>query len=382
MKQGTRLSRLYHRLCCFTLFFIAASASFNGFYTKYHFFDYGPQAVVPLSLPAMVDGTGFRPFVYRQMLPTAADWIDSATPAPAKSWLYNLKLDDQKLPNVIFDSPVARTETYFFRYLIVYLATFLFAFLAVYAMHLLCNEMDMNPVAAVFAPVVFILLLPYIQSHGGFDYDFVELAFMAFAAWAALKFDWWWIIPLAALGTWNKESFLFFIPTLYPIIRQRSSQLSAAIGIGVLCLVSGSVYSPIHARFSQNPGYTAAFGLPLQIRFLLHPARWIFGHPPFDVTYGLLLVPACSLVPMALLVWTVLRGWRHLPQVIQRHGKIAAAINIPLYLLLGNPGELRGLSLLYVTFMLLLSVNLTEWIKGLSGGQIRHAAGGPLLSRS
>jgi hypothetical protein len=366
MKQRHRIFTSYDHVCCFVLFFMAASASFNGFYSKFHFYDYGAQTIPPLGLAAMVDGTGFRPFVYRQMLPTAADWLDSATPASVKGWLYNFQLGNQRFPDAIFDSALARSQTYFFRYLIVYFATFLFALLAVYAMHWLCRRMDMNPVAAVLAPVVVMLLIPFIQCKGGFYYDFPEVAFMALAAWAAFEFEWWWLIPLAALGTWNKESFLFLIPTLYPIFRQRSSRLSSVIGTGVLCLVSAAVYYPIHTRFAHNAGGTALLGLPQQIRFFLHPGFWILGDPLFDKTYGLLLLPIYTILPMALLAWTALRGWRSLPPVIQRHGKIAAAINIPLYLLLGNPGELRNLSLLYITFLLLLLVNLTKWIDGLS----------------
>jgi hypothetical protein len=366
MKQGIRVFTLYDHVCCFILFLTASAASFNGFYTKYHFFDYGAQAVAPLGLPAMLDGTGLRPFVYRQMLPTAANWIDGSTPESLKTWLYNANVGDSSFPDAMFDSTVARSQTYFFRYLIVYVATFLFALLAVYAMHWTCTALDVHPVAALCTPVAFILLLPYIQCKGGFFYDFPELAFFALAVCAALKLKWWWLIPLVALGTWNKESFLLFVPTLYPFFRQRTSQLNAAIGTGALCLVCTAVYYPIHLRFAHNPGGTVLVGLLHQIQFFLHPRLWLLGDPPFEKTYGLLLLPAYTVVPVALLVWTVLRGWHRLPPMIQWHAKIAAAINIPLYLLFGNPGELRNLSFLYVTLLLLMAVNLTQWIANIS----------------
>ena len=336
MNPEIRSSKLYYRVCLFLLFFVTASATFNGFYAKYHFYDWSTWTIAPLRLDAMLDGTGFRPFIYRQMLPTAANWIDGATPEAVKTWLFNAQLRDRRLPDEMFDSPIARDRVYFFRYLVVYFATFLFALLAVYAMHMVCRALDLNPIAAVFAPVVFILLLPYFQSKGGFFYDYPELALMALAVWAALKFDWFWILPIAALGTWNKESFLLFIPALYPILRQRTSRNSALMGTGVLCLVSAAVYVPINFRFARNPGGIVGFGLTQQIHFLLHPSLWIFGDPPLDKTYGLLLLPAYTLLPMALLIWTAWRGWRYLPPVMRRHGKIAAAINLPLYLLFGN----------------------------------------------
>jgi hypothetical protein len=56
---------------------------------------------------------------------------------------------------------------------------------------------------------------------------------------------------------------------------------------------------------------------------------------------------------------------------MRRHGKFAAAINLPLYFLFGNPGELRALSMLYVTFLLLIAVNFIEWIRrGRSGDRV------------
>jgi hypothetical protein len=43
------------------------------------------------------------------------------------------------------------TSVYFFRYLILYVATFLSTFLAVYAMYLVCKALEMPAPAAVLA---------------------------------------------------------------------------------------------------------------------------------------------------------------------------------------------------------------------------------------
>ena len=203
-------------------------------------------------------------------------------------------------------------------------------------------------------------MFPYIQSEGGFFYDYPELAFFALAAWAALKFDWWTIIPLAALGAWNKETFLLFIPALYPFIRQRSSRLGAWFGIAVLSLVSIAVYLPIHSQFAHNPGGALEMHWRDQLNYFLDLRNLLFG---LEKTYGVYTLRALSLGPMALLTWTVLRGWRRLPLLARQHAQIAAAINIPLYFVFCWPGELRNLSMLYVTFLLLLAVNLKDWVR-------------------
>jgi hypothetical protein len=63
-----------------------------------------------------------------------------------------------------------------------------------------------------------------------------------------------------------------------------------------------------------------------------------------------------------LLIWVVWRSWRLLPGWLKLHAKIAAVINIPLYLLFCQPGEFRDLSLLFISFLLVLAFSLQEWM--------------------
>jgi hypothetical protein len=367
--RGRRLSRWYNRVCCFILFFAAASASFYGFYEKWHFREAGLRFTIKhdLDFQHMLEGTADRPYVYRQMLPTIANWIDQAAPESLKTKLYRLKpprADDLQLPDLLFDSAVGKDSIYFFRYLVVYGATFLFALLAVYAMHMVCKSAGLSEAASVLSPIAFILLFPYVQSFGGYFYDFPELAFFALAAWFALRFNWWSILPVAALGTWNKESFLLFIPTLYPILRQRYSRFKALLGVGALGLVCIAVYLPQRLRFAHNPGGTVETHWRGQMAFFFsHPGHWFYRGTVLENTYGILLPPVLSLLPVALIIWTTWRGWRILPQPIQRHAQIAAAINFPLFLAFCEPGELRDLSLLYVAFLLLLAANIESWLQ-------------------
>ena len=365
-------ARIYYRACCFVLFLVAASVSFNGYYQKWHF----AEADVPgdhsrAAFEAMVDGTAYRPYVYRQLVPAAANWIDGLVPEAAKSRLFALQgSGEDAFLYTISNSPTANDPKYFFRYLTMYILTFLFTQLAVCAMYLVCRAVEMPPVAAVFAPVIVILLLPYIMSNGGFFYDYVELAFLMLAVWMALKFEWWWLFPVAALGTWNKESFLLIVLTLYPLFRLRHSRLGALVGVSVLCCVCLAVYYALRVRFAHNPGGTVEVWWLDQLRYFMHPREWLFAT---EETYGLRLLKAYTLLPMTLLVWTVWRGWTFLPPAIRQHGKIAAIINIPLYFFFCSPGELRDLSMLYVVFLLVVAANLREWAKSV-------APAGPLVS--
>jgi hypothetical protein len=330
-------------------------------YGKHHFLEAGlADHWDPASFERMVDGTAFRPYVYRHLLPDAANSLDSIMPFSIKHWLYQHQgSGPDAYISAISISQTASKSGYFFRYLFLYITTFLFALLAVYAMYLVCRALEVPPPAAVFTPVIFILLVPYIMSRGGFFYDYVELAFMALAVWIAIRFDWWWLVPLAVLGAWNQETFLVFIPTLYPFFRMRRSRLGALQSVGVLCSVCAAIYRWTHLRFAHNPGSIVELGWPAQLQSFIHVRSLLIAT---EETYGVRMLALFTVIPMTLLIWTVWRGWRHLPRAVQRHGQIAAAINIPLFLLFGAPGELRALSMLYIVLLLLLASNLNEWI--------------------
>jgi hypothetical protein len=372
MGPRTFTTSLLNHAALFALFFVAAAASFNGYYQKWHF----AEADMPgdhsrASFESMVNGTAWRPYIYRQLLPTIANRIDQLTPQTIKHQLYerqtsgqNGGADSNSDPWLfaISASPTAQTEVYFFRYLVLYAATLAFTLAAVCAMYLACLAADTPPLAAAFTSIVVILLIPYFQSNGGFFYDYPELAFMALAVWFALRFDWRWLIPIAALAAWNKESFLLFIPTLYPILKRRHPR-SALAATGLLCLVCAAVYLAVRTRFAHNPGAPAELWLPEQLRYFLHPSQFLFQS---EETYGVRMVKAYTLIPMLLIAFTVHRSWRHLPTTIQQHAQIAAAINIPLYLVLSYPGELRDLSLLYITLLMAIAANVKLMLNPMS----------------
>jgi len=182
---------------------------------------------------------------------------------------------------------------------------------------------------------------------------------MAAAAWIALESEWWWIIPVAALGTWNKESFLLFVFTLYPLLRRRYSRFTSLLAVGVLVAVCMATYLPIRHHFAHNPGGTVEVHLKDQVDFYLHPFQmdtWI------DRTYDLMFPALSAPIPTLLLIWFVWRAWRLLPAWLKRHAQLAALINFPLYFLLCQPGEYRDLSLLYISLLLVIGFSLQSWI--------------------
>ena len=365
-------SKLYYRTCCLVLFFVAAAASFNGYYDKWHFREAGTSAwMASASFDSLVEGAAARPYVYRQLLPMLANWVDARVPEQTKDWLYAAKLQNGRpFREDFIDSPLARNRTWFLRYWIVYTAVFLFAWIAVHAMYLAAKAAGYPPAASALAAIAMILLFPYFLTRGGFFYDFPELAFFALVVWMALKFDWGWIVPVVALAAWNKESFLLFIPALYPLLRRRGSRASAWAGTAVLALTCALVYGLLRWRFQNNPGGTFELHLMDQIDYMLHPLNFLLR----EKTYGLLVLQGFNPLLWALIAWTALRGWRFLPPAMQRHAQIAAIVNFPLFILCCVPGELRDLSLLYVTLLFLLAANLTVWADERGNAAARQSA--------
>jgi hypothetical protein len=162
------------------ILFTAAAASFSGFYEKWHFREAMPEYQtnspstgpklpgVSLSLGAMLDGTASRPYVYRQLLPTIANSIDSVLPASVKEALYSFRTPSGKfLRERFFISPMARSHEYFVRYFIIYFSTFTFAILSTCGMFFFARSQGFNSTQSIAASAVMILLLPVFMSVGG-----------------------------------------------------------------------------------------------------------------------------------------------------------------------------------------------------------------------
>jgi hypothetical protein len=362
-----RDARLFHAFCLLVLFIIASSASFSAFYQKWHFREAGVRGYDPgVEFRNMIDGSARRPYIYRQLLPDTANWIARVLPLDAISRHFPTQAKEKI--SAAFD---LRSKSYPVQYLIVYILTYLSALAATFALYGVCRAAAFSPPVAVFSAAIFMLMFPLFGVKGGYFFDYPELFFMAAAFWIALRADWWWLLPIAALGTWNKESFLLFTIMLYPVLRRRYSRPISLAAVAVLISVCAAVYLPIRLHFAHNPGGAVEQHLKDHLNFYLHPFAldtWI--DRTYDLMFPALSSPFCTL----LLAWTVWRAWRFLPVWLQRHAQFAALINIPLYFLFCLPGEFRDLSMLYISFLLIIAVNLQRWMQHVSAVELKPAA--------
>ncbi|QQC62413.1 hypothetical protein [Paraburkholderia ginsengisoli] len=326
------------------IYYLAAAASFSGFFIKWQF-----SETEKYSLPQMLEGTAIRPFVYRQLLPMTANAIDSVVPQSAKTTFLNKLAEEPPVSNPIqryFPSATdAANPQYALRYFLVYAMSFLSMFAAMFAIRAACIEVIGDRVAATLTPLAIAAIFPLILTEGGYYYDMPELMFMALGIWLAVKRR---IIPLAvvtAIATLNKESYLLFVLTLVPFIALRHSRKQTVLLSGGLLALAAVVNLLIKSRYAGNGGSAMEYQLMSHIQYLVNPRNYL----RMEMNYGILTTKGFNVVHLLLVALLLRTGWRGLPAVVRTHAWIALVITVPLFIAFCYRDELRNLSLLTMT---------------------------------
>lgn len=177
---------------------------------------------------------------------------------------------------------------------------------------------------------------------------------MMLAVWLAATGRALWLIPLTAIATLNKESFLFFSLTLFPFLHARFSLRRAVIVQAVLLAIAAAVNLAIKLKFAGNSGDVAQFHLFHNLDFLIHPLSYL----RFEYNYGVVMSKGFNVINIVIAVVLLRSGWSKLPLVLRRHVWIALAVNVPLFITFGFHDELRNLSMLIVGLLMILCVNI------------------------
>ncbi len=335
------------------IYVLVAAAAFNGYYTKWQMSDSTPRQ----SLALMLDGTAARPYVFRQLLPQTATAIRAAMPDSVRVAI-ETRLKDAQAALKAPAGADANKEGYLVRYRIVYYATFFSLFLALFVLRSVCLVAGVSQAAATAAPAIFALMVPILQTRGGFFYDLPEVLAFALAARLALGGHILPLLLLAVPATANKESFFFYCLTLLPLLMVRLSLRTAIATTLGATFLSGLTYLAIRLAYAGNEGDNAIFQLFDNLLFYLNPLNLFL----FDQSYGLPLFKGYGLIVLAWFAILIVYGWREVPRPIHDHLKLAAAINVPLLLLFCAEGEMRNLSMVYVPVVVLMSGALQRWM--------------------
>ena len=338
-------SRPASLLLLFTLFWITAAASFSGFMGKWGLRDGDKR----FGIEVMLNATAHKPFAYRHLVPMLANFADRMTPEPLKKYVAaRIKPEKTFARATDVINPELR-----FRYIVICYLSFVSLLLSLFVLRRILLDMRIGDTASIVAPMSFVLALPYVQTIGGYYYDSIELLFMSLAFLIATRGRVLLLVTLALAATSNKETFFFYLPTLYPLLRQRLSPKAALTTTILAILAAGIINVLLKTALFDSPGAVAETDHFLtNIRSYLRPWTYL----QYEFTYGIISPKGTFLGTLAVVAIVVLRSWTRCPITVRQHIAIAAALNVPLFFAFCQTGELRNLSLLFVGFVILIGL--------------------------
>jgi hypothetical protein len=345
-------SQFKKQFLIFSVFWLAASASYFGFFAKHGLRDSVDDTRA--SLTKMLTGTALKPYVYRQLLPTTANIIGDNLPpqiinyigdnyhfGPLGDWTLTCKLTDT-------------SAKYKFKWLIIYWMGFALLLGFLYIMRSVLTDFGVSPLAAIFAPCIFSLCMPIFQSSAGYVYDYGELFFMSLAVYLTQRNRPLLLMLVVALATFNKETFVFFIPALYPFLPKSTKTTQTYIFYGTQFLVSLSVNLWIKYIYIGNNGKMAEIWFFKNVKDYLNPLTYF----EFEDSYGLVVPKGLNILSLILIFTLIKIAWGYLDQKIQRHCLTAFFINFPLFIVAGFINEIRNLSFLYISLVFLIAYTI------------------------
>lgn len=335
-------------------FWIVASAGFSGYIGKWGLSGTAenPAAEERFGLALMLDGTAHKPFVYRQFAPLVAKALEKLLPEKTKGYACRRLLPKPHLEHMY--SPPAPEHR--FQHLVIYHLSFFSLFFSLFILRWVLLDLGIGGLAAILAPVSLILALPYIQTVGGFFYDNLEVFFLSTAFLLASRGWAWSLILLALPAALNKETFIFFVPALYPLLRHHLSAKLAVLAAGGAILAAGLVNVAVKFAFLHSErGGVAELHVMKNLKFYLNPMSYVQFN---EVTYGIMGPKGFHLGTLLVVAVLIVRSWPSAPSRIRRHLLIVSAINFPLVLVFCAPGELRNLSLVYVGLTVMIAYAL------------------------
>lgn len=334
----------------FSVFWLVASATYSGFIAKWGLRDNDER----LGIAKMLNETADKPFVYRQLIPTTANLIgnhvsdkfinsvsDKYSNGPIKNYATVSKL---------IDAPAK----YKFKWLIVYWMGFAMLLGSLFILRAILSSFGVGPITSVFAPCIFSLCMPIIQTIGGYTYDYGELFFMSLALYLTLKNRYIILLSVVSLATFNKESFIFFIPTLYPFLPKSAVVSRTHIFYALQLMISVCINLWVKTIYCSNGGEAVEIWFSKNIQNYLNP----FTYFRFEPSYGLLAPKGINIITVFLIFILINAAWKHLDPKVRSHCLMAFFINFPLFVVAAYTNEIRNLSFLYISLVFLIAYTI------------------------
>ena len=342
--------KIIRKLMLIFLILIVTSAGYCGFFLKWALREDSPN----FGFQAMMENTAKRPFIHRQLLPVVVKSAVEIIPESTRERLSKNLIEKKHIEKRFAQSVIP--EKYILEYYLMFIFCFLSFFAAIWILKSLLTEILQDKVAGTAGAILFALLFPFFEVMGGYYYDCVEVLCLFLAAKFALRGNLIGLFILAPIATWNKESFFFFLATLYPLTRKNfDGKKSAAITLGSM-FVSGLAYLYVRQMFTGNIGDAADSRIFEHLDAIFDISTYFLT----DSIYGVPLPSRMFFLHIIYVVWLIKNYWQKLSDAWKLHAKFALVINGILYWLYVVPGELRDLSMLYISLMILTSYFLRD----------------------
>ncbi|MFW0777983.1 MAG: hypothetical protein ACN2B6_09740 [Rickettsiales bacterium] len=278
------------------------------------------------TLPAMVEGTAERPYVYRVLMPITVKTIVALTPGTIEHTVNDaLARQDYSWlpPDRRMQRAMANTKTLYMRLVAMSLMLGCMASFTV-AMYKLGRQLYKdNPVIARCVPLVALAMVPPLAGRVAYIYDASTLALTAACFYALYTAKWRWYYVWFVLACLNKESALFvaLMFAIWQFGRMEHKQLlthltTQFMTLALVKIVTGYVFASNVGVFLKTDYQT------WQLDVLWSIYHW--------QTYLLLLAGA----------FLLFFRFREKP-VFARKGLWVVGLMWVSYMLFGKPGEYR-----------------------------------------
>ena len=342
--------KIIKKLMLIFLILVVSAAGYCGFFLKWAFREDSPD----WGIQAMLENSAKKPFIHRQLAPVIVKETVELFPEQTKEKLSKNLIEKKHIEKRFAQSDIP--EKYVLEYYLMFIICFLSFFAAIWILKNLLTEILQDKVAGTVGACLFALLFPFFEVLGGYYYDCIEVLFLFLAARFALHGNFIALFILAPLATWNKESFFFFLLTLYPLTRKNFDfKKSAAITLGTM-FVAGLAYLYVKQMFINNPGDMADSRIIEHFENIFDLGSYFLT----DSIYGVPLPSRMFFLHIIYVVWIVKNYWHKLSDALKNHAKFALVVNGILYFLFVVPGELRDLSMLYLSLIILTSYFLQD----------------------
>jgi hypothetical protein len=120
----------------------------------------------------------------------------------------------------------------------------------------------------------------YLGVRYSFPYDPMSMMFLGWGLYLVLTDQFWWLLPLFALATWNRETTMFLILARGVVAlsregrwRLRALRMRDVVEISVLCVVWTVIVLLLHHRYAAN-ATEAGLRIRLNLHDLARPVLW------------------------------------------------------------------------------------------------------------